>query len=78
MGGDRVRRRVNFSAPDVFEEHVSRDDGATVPEEVCEHHEFLSAETDFLAPLHDPVGSRIDGEVPIWSTSFLCGEGLGG
>ena len=63
MDGDGVGRRVNFLAPDVFEEHVLRDDGATVPEEVCKHHEFLPGQVNYHAPQRDPVGSGIDGEV---------------
>src|SRR5260370_14440776 len=63
MGGDRVGGRVNFLAPNVFEEHVSRDDGATVPEEVCKHHEFLPGQVDWRALQRDPVGSGIDSEV---------------
>ena len=63
MDADGVRRRVNFLAPDVFEEHVLRDDGASVPEEVCKHHEFLPGQVNWRAPQRDPVGSGIDGEV---------------
>ena len=71
MGGDRVRRRVNFLAPNVFEEHVSRDDAATVSEEVCKHHEFLPGQVNRRALQRDPVASGIDSEVADLEHFFL-------
>ena len=69
MGGDGVGRRVNFSAPDVFEEHVSRDHAVAVP--VCKHHEFLPGQVNRRALQRDPVASGIDSEVADLEHFFL-------
>jgi len=58
-------------APDVFEEHVSRDYGASVPEQVCKHHEFLPGQVNRRALQRDPVASGIDSEVADLEHFFL-------